>query len=519
MKGGNRAPPPRLVRRACSVGATQAVAVLSNFLIHVLAARSLPATVYGSFALCALLGGGCQVLLLGGIPYALRRAVSVDPAAGAFALRYVLLGQIPISLTAALAVAAAAPALARLLADPELTAALVLVGAEVLFRTGLIDPCLQVLNGARADRLQALLAIGYHVARLVLAAVCLDAFGGLTGGVLGLAIAAALGAALSLPILWLLPSRGPVSAAGPALDLAAWMKTGYAHELCMFLAGAVNLWLVQFLVREREFVGVYAACTMLSRSALTLATVLIGAAFAPLARAFHDGDREGARAIVGHGCRTAVVVLLPAAAVILCYGGPLLAILCGPAYRGAGGAFVVLFSGFGLLGVCSCLTEVLGAAGRRHFRLAVAAGLAGGVGGGSAVLLGLFGPGTVAWAVPLAGGIGVVALGSGVCRLVGTFVPWATCSRAAVATLPLLAALSWLGEPGGLLPFVGSALAGAVLYFSALGLLGEFRGTSEPVPGAGPFAPLAPAGGEESGVRELSVLRTEAPLAGGPSRP
>src|SRR5437588_9199328 len=125
--------PPSLVRRACSVGVTQAVTVLSTFLIHVLAARTLSVTAYGSFALCALLSGGCQVLLLGGIPYALRRAVSVDPASHSFVPRYVLLGQLPISLAAALALAAAAPWLAGLLGDPELTAALVLIGGEVLF--------------------------------------------------------------------------------------------------------------------------------------------------------------------------------------------------------------------------------------------------------------------------------------------------------------------------------------------------------------------------------------------------
>src|SRR5207244_3109454 len=123
------------------------------------------------------------------------------------------------------------------------------------------------------------------------------------------------------PALWV-RAAGPDAdpARAPALDLRAWMKTGYAHELLVFLAGAVNVWLVQFLVAERELVGVYAAATMLSRSALTLTTVLIGAAFAPLARAFHDGDREEARGIVVNGCKATAVALLPAAAVIFCYG-------------------------------------------------------------------------------------------------------------------------------------------------------------------------------------------------------
>src|SRR5437588_12850168 len=128
--------PPSLVRRACSVGVTQAVTVLSTFLIHVLAARTLSVTAYGSFALCALLSGGCQVLLLGGIPYALRRAVSVDRSAQSLIPRYVLLAQLPISLGVGLVLAAAAPVLAAFLGDSELQVAVALVGAEVLFRSG-----------------------------------------------------------------------------------------------------------------------------------------------------------------------------------------------------------------------------------------------------------------------------------------------------------------------------------------------------------------------------------------------
>jgi O-antigen/teichoic acid export membrane protein len=301
MNGNDGNLVPDFVRRACSLGGTQAVALLSTFLIHMLAARTLSASDYGSFALCWLLSAGCQVLLVGGIPYALRRAVSVDPSTRRLIRRYVLLGQFPISLAVALALVAGARELAGFLGEPELEIALALVGGEILFHTGLVDPCLQILNGARADRIYTALAVGYHLARLALTASFLQAPGGLTGGMLGLTLAAGLGAVLALPTLWLFPASGRSSRrARQALGVAAWMKTGYAHELFSFLTGAVNLWLVQLCVDERQFVGVYSACTMLSRAALALAAILVGASFAPLACAFHDGNRHQAR-VTGSG--------------------------------------------------------------------------------------------------------------------------------------------------------------------------------------------------------------------------
>src|SRR5207302_4589246 len=126
--------------------------------------------------------------------------------------------------------------------------------------------------------------------------------GGITGGMLGLTLAAGLGAAFTLPTLWLFPTHGRSSrGTRPAHEVAAWMKTGYAHELCNFLTGAVNLWLVQLCVAERQFVGLYSACTMLSRAALALAAVLAGASFTPLACALRDGNRHQARVIIRTG--------------------------------------------------------------------------------------------------------------------------------------------------------------------------------------------------------------------------
>jgi O-antigen/teichoic acid export membrane protein len=479
MNGSDGNIAPDFVRRTCSLGGTQAVALLSTFLIHMLAARTLTASDYGSFALCWLLSTGCQVLLVGGIPYALRRAVSVDPPTRRLIRRYVLLGQLPISLAVALALAAGARPLAEFVGEPELVLALALLGGEILFHTGLVDPCLQILNGARADRLYTALAVGYHLARLVLTASFLQAPGGITGGMLGLLLAAGLGAAFALPTLWLFPTHGrPSRRAREARGVAAWMKTGYAHELFNFLTGAVNLWLVQLCVEERQFVGLYSVCTMLSRAALALAAVLVGASFAPLACAFRDGNRHQARVIIRTGVQAAVLLLLPAGAIIFCYGDRLLGLLCGSAYRNSGGLLLVLLAGFSLLTLCSFLAEVLGAAGRLGLRLAVAAGLAEVVTVVSTAFLFLLGPRATAWALPLAGCVGVLVLGYAVCYLVGPCVPWATCARSAVAAGLLAGGLSVLGEPVTLTALAGALLAGAAAYLAALGLLGEFRKTN-----------------------------------------
>src|SRR5262249_28979595 len=143
MNGNDGNVEPDFVRRACSLGGAQAVALLSTFLIHLLAARTFTASEYGSFALCWLLSAGSQVLLVGGIPYALRQPVSVAPRTRGLIRRYVLLGQVPISLAVALALVAGGRGLAEFVGEPELEIALALVGAEVLFHTGLVDPCLQ----------------------------------------------------------------------------------------------------------------------------------------------------------------------------------------------------------------------------------------------------------------------------------------------------------------------------------------------------------------------------------------
>jgi O-antigen/teichoic acid export membrane protein len=214
---------------------------------------------------------------------------------------------------------------------------------------------------------------------------------------------------------------------------------------------------------------------MLSRASLGLVVVLVGAAFAPLASAFHDGDRDSARRIILQGFKTAALLLLPAGGVISCYGDALLGILCGREYSRAGELFVILLSGFSLLGICSFLGEVLAASGRLGVRLAVAAGLTAIVTVSSAALLLLLGPRAAAWALPLAGGCGALVLGYLIYCLVGPCIPWASCARAGLATALLLVCLALLGQPAALTALVSSLLVGAALYLSVLAVLGEFR--------------------------------------------
>jgi O-antigen/teichoic acid export membrane protein len=178
--------------------AAQAVSLAAGLLLHATAARFLTVADYGRLAVTHSVLLVMLVALNHGIPNALRRAVSLEPALLGGAWRRMLAFHLPLAIAVSLLLAAFAPLASRLLGDGLLTVPLQVVAADVALRAGLVEPAWLLFNGAGRHRLQAALMAAHSLFRCAAVAGMLALGFGLTGAVAGLLGATALSVLLAV---------------------------------------------------------------------------------------------------------------------------------------------------------------------------------------------------------------------------------------------------------------------------------------------------------------------------------
>jgi O-antigen/teichoic acid export membrane protein len=353
-----------------ALGLIQVVGLSAGLLVHVAAARSLPADVLGLFVSLVLITMGFQTLFAGGVPYAMRRTVSIDPALLRGTLRWLLHPHLPICLAGVSCYLAVALTGAVTLGREAVIPVVLLLAGEILIRSGIFDPCLAVCNGLGRYQRQGVLAVGYLLTRAALLVLCFSLGGGLFAAVLGLTLAAGIWGVAAAASVWGLARQSRADDRRPSCPEHC-LGNGFGYEVAYFLKLTCHLWLVDLLVDNKWRVAGYATCYMFSRAALAGSFVASGASYAALARAFAAGDTARAGALVRGGLGLLLAIFLPALAVVQVLGGTILEGLCGSWCGGFGGLFAVTFLGFQLLALTAFLGEVLGAAGQLRVRTSI----------------------------------------------------------------------------------------------------------------------------------------------------
>ncbi len=428
--------------------AAQGVSLAAGLLLHATAARFLTVADYGRLAVTHSVLLVMLVALNHGIPNALRRAVSLEPALLGAAWRRLLTLHLPLAVGAAVLVAVGAPWAAILFGDPLLTDALRVVAADVALRAGVVEPGWLLLNGAGRHRLQAALMATHSLCRCAAVAGVLALGYGLIGAVTGMVLASALNVLLVVNVLPVRSHRHPkreregtneelADAAGYKVgrdrraisdspfavkDLLRWLRLAPAANLIHHVAVAGNLWLAKALTSDAEAVGVYAACYMLASTLLPTSAILSATCFRRVAGLVQSEPAAAAkilRTVLGGACLLTFVSII---AISLC-GGPLLRFVFGDAFAGATRLLLLIWLGMTGTALTWFFCEMLAAAQALTVRLwaAIWSGIGSAV--ATTVLLPLGGlPGAAAGL--LVGSIlGVVLSGAALYRIVGGLWP------------------------------------------------------------------------------------------------
>src|SRR5690348_9427884 len=85
-------------RGAAALVLSQAVTVLAGLGTHAACIRALGLADYGRFATVNLLGLCCSLLLLSGLPQAVRLATAAEPGSAAHARRWIVRYHLPVTL-------------------------------------------------------------------------------------------------------------------------------------------------------------------------------------------------------------------------------------------------------------------------------------------------------------------------------------------------------------------------------------------------------------------------------------
>ena len=408
----------------------EAAGLVSGLLVQMTAARGLSTTDYGRFAVLSVVELVALVLLGGGIPQALRHLVSRNPDNLLEAVRWLVQVQLPLSVGVALALASGMVPLGHLLSDHDIVPLLPILGFAVLIRCGLLEPSLQLLNGARHYVKQTLVGITYHVLRVASIAWFVGSSNNLPLTLISLAMAASLSAALAVAFVWKLCRRtNDVADADFATRARTWVQLSPGYEVLMFLLISSNLWVVKAQVADPAIVGMYAACFMLARSTTALGRVAIDGTFPTLTTAFSEGRADLMRATVFATTFALAMLLIPAGALTLVCGEAIIRLLFGARYNGSGRLLGLLFIGTASSSIMLFFGGVLGASGVLRGRLLVATAVSL-VGVATTVALTRFaGPTGAACSLMLTGTIGASLMALLVRSVVGPFILWPSSVR------------------------------------------------------------------------------------------
>jgi O-antigen/teichoic acid export membrane protein len=363
------------------------------------------------------------------------------------------------------------------LAAPYLAEVLEVEGGSALFRIAALDipfygilfMALGVLNGRGRFAAAALATAVYALAKLV--GILLLAWPGVT--IEGALLVNAAGSAVGLGTAVLLTGAAAWRPAfAETRRLVAFAVPVSMRGVALTLLSGIGLWSlgVAGAAVPDEARGLYAAAASVARLPTVLAVGVTGVLVGGMAAALGRDDRAAALELLSGTMRALLVLLVPAAVIVVIEAEGLMRLVFAERYAAGGRLLAILVVGQGLLGtLLIVLTSALVAASRAGLAAAAAgaglllAALA------AAILVPPLGAMGAAIATTLGCALATAGAGMAAIRRIGRWLEPALLLRLVAATAPVAALATALTAPGGwlLLELTGLSLLQLALLLAA----------------------------------------------------
>ena len=342
--------------------------VISGWIIHVGTKRTLGLTDYGIFGILLSLLTLYRIFLASGVNRAVSRFISARPdQAGSIRTRALLL-QLILGCFFCLGVWLAAPVLARAWNDPSFTGYIRLTGF-FLPVFGLYSVFRGTLNGYRLFGKEALVSIIYSLLKVIGVFTLIYLFTrganrgvyGAVGGYLGAIVGAAILARVFSPKI-----SGQSEENFPVMKIVRFAFPVVLFSFLISLILHADLYLVRGLMGENagKATGLYTIAQQFARIPYMFIYALSLTVFPNIAASTAAGDRMITSRTIRLATRGALLLTLPAAALISAGSSPLIGLVYGLDSLAAAAALRYLIFGQTCLAVLMLLATVLTAGGR-----------------------------------------------------------------------------------------------------------------------------------------------------------
>ncbi len=323
--------PPSAARGTLQLLIARTCFLVSGMVISIILARTLGPVAFGTYGVIISLSSWLQLVLNGGVPGATIKLLAEHPARAA-----------AISQTARAVLLAAALVLAvpAFFASPEIVHLLGLPTAATAFRVALLDLALMSLYFAYQGTLYGHGRIGTLATSLILHTL-LKLLVILTLTFVGLSVTTAVLAQAvgTFGVLVFLSVMEPPGAARPAADMArAMIRISLpltVYGMALQIHTNLVLWLFSAVGNDSHQTGFLVATANLSRTFTVVQAVLAGLVFASISQALAGKDEARARHHLSEGMRFALLLVAPAAALLIIDARPVMVLLFGSGFAPA----------------------------------------------------------------------------------------------------------------------------------------------------------------------------------------
>ncbi|VTR93086.1 unnamed protein product [Gemmata massiliana] len=449
----------------------QVVVVLTGVGTQLACLHSLGLPQYGHFVTINLMALCGSLLLLSGLPQAVRVAIAVEPRAGAKARWYLLVYHLPLTLLAAGVIAATAPVVAAALGDQALVTPIRIAAFDIAARTGGFEPWLMFLNATGRLHVQAFAQIAFAIARFAAVVVAFANGGGLVGALMGFACISSLGLGLAIVgwATWCSVTQAPdYGFAGQVRRALRWT---IGCDLFPLLIPFASVWLLNMFGSDLHYIGFFCACVTVSTPFTTFGVVIGAGVYAEAAKSFARGDLSFLRSLVSQAAQVLILLIAVTLALAAVRGGEAARLVSNSS--GAGLTLGAVVLGHTCLGGMLFFLDVLVARGSLQLRFRLMLGLACAHIIGTSVLIHTVGPAGAAMAILLSS-VGGFAATVWLTRVaIGPFFRPRGIARAVSAASVTAALVASYPRPEGVNLLLAQLASGIGIYVLCLGGMGE----------------------------------------------
>ncbi len=444
----------------------QALALLSGYGIQVFLARTLEPEAYGTYGVVQSVLMIIELIVVAGIPAALRRFVGQSPEKGFALHKFLFKWQVSLAFILFAAAFVFAPQIADALNDHRLTPILRWAVVDIIF-FAFYWYYNGFLTGQRRFAQQTLVVGIYTVSKFFLMVGVVSAGNHLVGAFVANFSASIVGWIAGVAVFKLEKSKGVAS----KREMAKFIAPSILYSVGLNLFFYIDLWFVKYYAFPAE-VGYYNVASALGRMPYFFSTALSGAIIPSLAFAIGKNDENETRKIVRQAMRVLLLVLCPACVLVVGDAETIIGFLFGAEYLAAAPILEVLFVGMCMLtffsvlnainiaksGMLTCGVIVLGV-------VVLDAGL-------NAWLTPKFYMQGAAWATTISMIFALIASAIYVYKQYRLFLPFKSVLRVSLITIVFYLSTIWF-ETDKIWTFVLKALGLLIFYLIALRVTGE----------------------------------------------